>query len=447
MQPFAIPVLPAPVNARARARTALVASSDRSFRQRLNQMLSGLRWQVREAEGGAQAWAEVESVAPEALIVDAWLPDLDVSEFLRDFKGRFPEVDLVTADGSMAGESPRGPHRQELLYALRRIQETDTAAWNAAPAARSEGSVADDSGSICQESPNATLFSLAHGKSAAILAAPAASNVVPMSPAFNSAGGITGSQGRLPEFVGDASCMLEISRRVRLVAPRMTPVLIEGPTGSGKELVAEAVHRLSLRSRMPFVPINCAAIPEALLEAELFGHTRGAFTGAVQRRVGRIEAADGGTLFLDEIGEMPLNLQAKLLRFVECGELQRVGDNEMVKVDVRIVAATHRPLGQQAQSGGFRSDLYYRLAVFLIRTPALAEHAQDIPLLVAHFLEKLGREAPMKGIDEGAMAKLAAHDWPGNVRELEHMLERGAILAGDNPVLTSREIDFGGMAN
>ena len=196
MQPFAIPVLPAPVNARARARTALVASSDRSFRQRLNQMLSGLRWQVREAEGGAQAWAEVESVAPEALIVDAWLPDLDVSEFLRDFKGRFPEVDLVTADGSMAGESPRGPHRQELLYALRRIQETDTAAWNAAPAARSEGSVADDSGSICQESPNATLFSLAHGKSAAILAAPAASNVVPMSPAFNSAGGITGSQGR-----------------------------------------------------------------------------------------------------------------------------------------------------------------------------------------------------------------------------------------------------------
>lgn len=452
MQPFAIPVLPAPINARARARTALVASSDRSFRQRLCQMLSGLRWQVREAEGGAQAWAEVESAAPEALIVDAWLPDLDVNEFLRDFKGRFPEIDLVTADGSMAGESPRGPHRQELLYALRRIQETDAVAWNTAPPARQEISNADVSVPTLEESPNAAVLSSMRGMPSTILAAPAASDpafskVVPMSLALNSTGGGASAQDRLPELIGNALCMIEISRRVRLVAPRMTPVLIEGPTGSGKELVAEAVHRLSLRSRMPFVPINCAAIPEALLEAELFGHTRGAFTGAVQRRVGRIEAADGGTLFLDEIGEMPLSLQAKLLRFVECGELQRVGDNEMVKVDVRIVAATHRPLGQQAQSGGFRSDLYYRLAVFLIRTPALAEHAQDIPLLVAHFLEKLGRDAPMKKIDEGAMAKLAAHDWPGNVRELEHMLERGAILAGDNPVLTSREIDFGGMGN
>ena len=170
---------------------------------------------------------------------------------------------------------------------------------------------------------------------------------------------------RLPELIGNAACMLEISRRVRLVAPRMTPVLIEGPTGSGKELVAEALHRLSSRNRKPFVAINCAAIPEALLEAELFGHTRGAFTGAVQGRTGRIEAADGGTLFLDEIGEMPLGLQSKLLRFVECGELQRVGDNETVKVDVRIVAATHRPLAQQAQTGSFRPDLYYRLAVFL----------------------------------------------------------------------------------
>ena len=457
MQPFAIPVLPARLNTRARARTALVASSDHSFRQRLNRMLSGLRWQVREAEGGAQAWGEAESAAPEALIVDAWLPDLDVCEFLSDFNRRFPKVDLVTADGSMAGEGPRGPHRQELLYALRRIQETDAAPWNTAPAAQPETSVADDSGPNREESPSAALFPSNRGKPHAILAAPAASNpaasnpaavnVVPMSPVSHSAGGSACSQGCLPELVGNASCMLEISRRVRLVAPRMTPVLIEGPTGSGKELVAEAVHRLSPRSRKLFVAINCAAIPESLLEAELFGHTRGAFTGAVQGRVGRIEAADGGTLFLDEIGEMPLSLQSKLLRFAECGELQRVGDNEMVKVDVRIVAATHRPLGQQAQSGGFRSDLYYRLAVFLIRTPALAEHKQDIPLLVAHFLKKLGRDAPVKGIDEGAMAKLAAHDWPGNVRELEHVLERGAILAGDNPVLTSREIDFGGMAN
>jgi DNA-binding NtrC family response regulator len=248
---------------------------------------------------------------------------------------------------------------------------------------------------------------------------------------------------RLPELIGNAACMLEISRRIRLVAPRMTPVLIEGPTGSGKELVAEALHRLSTRSRKPFVAINCAAIPEALLEAELFGHTRGAFTGAVQSRTGRIESADGGTLFLDEIGEMPLALQSKLLRFVECGELQRVGDNETVKVDVRIVAATHQALAEHTQSGLFRSDLYYRLAVFLIRTPALGEHIEDLPLLIEHFMRRMGREAPMKRVSPEALAMLSAHDWLGNVRELEHVLERGAILAGDESVLTAKEIDFG----
>jgi len=144
---------------------------------------------------------------------------------------------------------------------------------------------------------------------------------------------------------------------------------------------------------------------------------------------------------------MPLGLQSKLLRFVECGELQRVGDNETVKVDVRIIAATHRPLALYAQNGGFRSDLYYRLAVFLIRTPALAEHASDLPLLVDHLLDQLGREAPVKRVDEWAMAKLAAHDWPGNVRELEHVLERAVILAGDNLVLTAQEIDFGLSVN
>jgi DNA-binding NtrC family response regulator len=195
------------------------------------------------------------------------------------------------------------------------------------------------------------------------------------------------------------------------------------------------------------VAINCAAIPEALLEAELFGHTRGAFTGAVQRRIGRIESADGGTLFLDEIGEMPLALQSKLLRFVECGELQRVGDNETVKVDVRIVSATHRPLAQHAQTGTFRSDLYYRLAVFLIRTPSLAEHTQDLPLLVDHFMRQMGREAPVKRVTPNAMAKLTTHEWPGNVRELEHVLERGAILAGDEALLTAEEIDFGFQVN
>jgi len=447
MQPFPVPVFPA--HPRLRPRTALVTSSDRSFRQRLAQVLTGLRWQVREAEGGAQAWAEAEACPPEAVIIDSWLPDLDLSEFLSDFKESFPEVDLVATAGSAAGESPRGPYRQELLYALRCSQESDTAAWNAAPAMNATRAVAELQRMPRPAEPSATIPP-APSRAAAPIAGSTPAGVLktlPIRTGHYVPGAEPAFAERLPELVGNAPCMIEVSRRVRLVASRMTPVLIEGPTGSGKELVAEALHRLSTRNRKPFVAINCAAIPEALLEAELFGHTRGAFTGAVQGRTGRIEAADGGTLFLDEIGEMPLGLQSKLLRFVECGELQRVGDNETVKVDVRILAATHRPLALHAQTGAFRSDLYYRLAVFLIRTPPLAEHAQDLPLLLEHFLEKMGRDTPVKRVDEGALAKLTAHDWPGNVRELEHVLERGVILAGENPLLTAQEIDFGTTVN
>ena len=435
---------------RLRPRTALVTSADRSFRQRLNEILTGLRWQVREAEGGAQAWSEAQSFSPEALIVDSWLPDLDLDEFLTDFRSFFPHVDLVTAGGSSPQESPRGPYRQELLYALRRSQDGDTAVWNAAP-------VLARSNPLPSRSHTELPLPISHPavlQDEAPVHEPSALRLVPNTPAEtmereeqSTKGNEIALSERLPELIGNAPCMLEVSRRIRLVACRTTPVLIEGPTGSGKELVAEALHRLSPRSRKPFVAINCAAIPEALLEAELFGHTRGAFTGAVQGRVGRIEAADGGTLFLDEIGEMPISLQSKLLRFVECGELQRVGDNETVKVDVRIVAATHRPLAQHTQTGTFRSDLYYRLAVFLIRTPALSEHLQDLPLLVEHFLQQMGREEPMKRLSPSAITKLSAHGWPGNVRELEHVLERAAILAGDEAILTAREIDFGLTVN
>jgi DNA-binding NtrC family response regulator len=444
MQPVPVPVLPN--SNRIRPRIALVASADGNFRQRLSHALTGLRWQVREADGGAQAWAEAESALPEAVIVDSWLPDLDLDEFLKDFRSRFPQVDLVAAGGAAEQESPRGPYRQELLYALRSTQDADTAAWNAAPpldAAPFELPLGP-----WQTAAQPGTSSGMNAAMPVVIDGPAgASKAVPIRINAPSPSAAAPSPERLPELIGNAPCMIEVSRRVRLVAPRKTPVLIEGPTGSGKEIVAEALHRLSARNRKPFVAINCAAIPEALLEAELFGHTRGAFTGAVQGRTGRIEAADGGTLFLDEIGEMPLALQSKLLRFVECGELQRVGDNETVKVDVRIVAATHRPLARHAEDGRFRSDLYYRLAVFLIRTPALGEHAEDLPLLVNHFMELMGKQAPVKRVDQGALTKLAAHDWPGNVRELEHVLERAAILAGDEPVISTQEIDFGLMVN
>ena len=448
MQPFSIPVLPSPFVPRIRPRTAVLASSDRSFRQRLHETLTGLRWQVREAETGAQAWAAAEASVPEAVIVDSWLPDLELSEFLKEFRASFPNVDLVTTAGQPIEDGARSPYRQELLHALRIIQDSDTAAWNApaalaafaSPSAPLPSKAVPDPASACTNSDAISTSASARSDSSL------AGTLEPGPVLVRERGQATACE-RIPELVGNAAAMLDVSRRIRLVAPRSTPVLIEGPTGSGKELVAEALHRLSTRNRKPFVAINCAAIPEALLEAELFGHTRGAFTGAVHGRVGRIESADGGTLFLDEIGEMPLALQSKLLRFVESGELQRVGDNETAKVDVRIVAATHRPLARHTQEGKFRADLYYRLAVFLIRTPALVDHAQDLDVLVEHFLERMGREEPVKRLHAGAMEKLRAHDWPGNVRELEHVLERAAILAGDATTITAGEIDFGLIVN
>ena len=236
--------------------------------------------------------------------------------------------------------------------------------------------------------------------------------------------------------------MRELERLVRLVAPRSTTVLIEGETGTGKEVVARALHRLSRRSAMPFVVLNCAAIPESLLEAELFGHVRGAFTGAVQSRMGRVEMASGGTLLLDEIGEMPVSMQAKMLRFLESGELQRVGDNKTTRVDVRLIAATHQPLERRSAEGTFRLDLYHRLAVFPIEVPPLRERMEDLAELAEHFLALLGKDSPRKRIAPGALARLQEHSWPGNVRELMHVLERGTILAGVNPEIVAADIRY-----
>jgi transcriptional regulator with GAF, ATPase, and Fis domain len=229
---------------------------------------------------------------------------------------------------------------------------------------------------------------------------------------------------------------------LRLVAPRHCTILITGRTGTGKELAAQAIHQASARNHRDLVSVNCGAVPADLVEVEFFGHVKGAFTGAVSARPGRFEQADGGTLFLDEVGELPAEMQAKLLRALQEGEFQRVGSSETVRVDVRIVAATNRDLGRMVERRQFREDLYYRLNVVPIRLPDLAERIDDLPAIADSLLKRsCAREGlPEKRLSEAAVSRLCAHHWPGNVRQLQNALEQAVALSGDRLVLT--ESDF-----
>jgi DNA-binding NtrC family response regulator len=233
------------------------------------------------------------------------------------------------------------------------------------------------------------------------------------------------------EIVGGSPALRRLLDQLALVAATDSTVLVLGETGTGKELVARAIHDRSPRRERPLVKVNCAALPRELVESELFGHEKGAFTGATQQRRGRFELADGGTLFLDEVGELPLEAQAKLLRVLQEQEFERVGGTRTLRADVRLIAATNRDLGRRAESGEFRPDLFYRLNVFPVTVPALRERREDIPPLVAHFLarsaRKLGRT--FDGIAPAFLDRAAAYDWPGNVRELENVVERAAILS------------------
>jgi DNA-binding NtrC family response regulator len=245
-------------------------------------------------------------------------------------------------------------------------------------------------------------------------------------------------------LVGQSPSMEQVIKIIRLVASRRCTVLISGETGTGKEMAARALHLASDRARRPMVAVNCSAIPENLIEAELFGHVKGAFTGAVNHRIGRFEQAHGGTIFLDEIGELPIDLQAKLLRVLQEREVQRLGNNETIKVDVRVIAATNANLLAMVRQGKFREDLYYRLNVVPVYMPALRERSSDIPLLVNHFVKKVceAEHLPLKQVSPEALERLSAHAWPGNVRQLENVIEQAVILSGDRASLYASDFQF-----
>src|SRR5579864_4103177 len=248
---------------------------------------------------------------------------------------------------------------------------------------------------------------------------------------------------RFEQVIGNSPALESVLEQVERVAPTDSTVLIQGETGSGKELIARAIHNLSSRCGRPFVRLNCAAIPLDLLESELFGHEKGAFTGAIAQKIGRFELADKGTLFLDEVGDIPPALQPKLLRVLQEQEFERLGSNRTHQVDVRMVAATNRDLGEMVNRGQFRSDLYYRLNVFPVLLPPLRTRAEDVPALVMHFVEIFGRRMGRKieHIPAQTMSALNSYHWPGNIRELQNLIERAVILSRDgvlpNPLPTT----------
>ncbi len=246
----------------------------------------------------------------------------------------------------------------------------------------------------------------------------------------------------VPEMVGESPAMMKVKEMIDRVAPTDARVLITGANGTGKELVAKWLHEKSERSGMPYVEVNCAAIPSELIESELFGHEKGAFTSAIKQHKGKFEQADGGTLFLDEIGDMSLAAQAKVLRVLQEHKLSRVGSDKDIEVNVRVIAATNKDLKKEIEKGNFREDLYHRLSVIVIQVPSLSERREDIPLLVEHFIADISAEAgkPVKKIDEDAVKALMSKPWTGNIRELRNVVERLLILSGN--VITLKDVEM-----
>ncbi|HEX2221772.1 MAG TPA: sigma-54 dependent transcriptional regulator [Candidatus Limnocylindria bacterium] len=385
--------------------SVLVVDDDADVRGMLGELLRDEGYHAVFAKTGAEALAEVGRQRPDLVMMDVKLPDQDGLSVLKQMKREHSELEVIvmTAFGGSSSAIRAMEHGaydyvtkpfeiDDLLATLRRVFEHQ------------------------QMASEVSALRLELGKSAA----------------------------ERERIVGSSKPMLEVYKTIGKVANSDATVLITGESGTGKELVAEAIHRASKRNPYPLVKVSCAALPETLLETELFGHEKGSFTGAMTQRKGRFELANKGTIFLDEIGEMTAGTQTKLLRILQEREFERIGSNTPIKVDIRVITATNRNLAEEVDKSRFREDLYYRLNVIHIHMPPLRERKDDIPLLVEHFLVKY-RAAPgaiPTTITEEALERLIEYDWPGNVRELENAIERAVVLSRGNPI-TLEHLPFG----
>jgi DNA-binding NtrC family response regulator len=384
----------------------LVVEDDDSMQDFLSTFLEREGYQVRWASHGGIAQKMLEQESFDVVITDIIMPEVDGVEVLDHVKEKYPDTSVIIMTG-------RSSVRQAVELIRRGADDYFKKPFDI-----------DEMLHVIRKSLDHRQAQRA-AASAAVVAPPAA---VPVA----ASPGLT-----CPNILGSSPAMLPIFEMINKVAKTHSTVLIQGESGTGKELVAYAIHDNSLRNARAFIPIHCGAIPETLLESELFGHERGSFTGAIARKEGVFKLADGGTLFLDEVSEMSVPLQVKLLRVLETGTFRRVGGVEDIHVDVRVVAATNRDLRQMVDKNLFRQDLYYRLNVFPIVLPPLRERPSDITILVGHFIEKLHREAGgrIPAIAKEASDLLHAYRWPGNVRELENVIERALILSGGDEIL------------